>query len=306
MKRFLKQILLFLLPVFAVLCVMEYFLKSIPSTYQLKAKYLHEDIHRIQILCLGNSSGAYAFDPEAFSGFAFNAAQVSQSLDMDYAILEKNIGQMDSLRYIVLTMSYPTLFFNLEHSLEEWRLPYYNYYGIKTNEEISKKPLLIQNAMRDNIRRIKGYYVDEDDPARRMTRRGLIALDPSENVDALRVKSIEVADRHTVKKMNVPLVEENIGYVMKMIDIARQRNVKVVMVTFPFHEFYKSRLYDKQLAVIKETVNILADGNDVFYFDMNDLGVYDMEDFYDGNHLSYIGARKVSLQLDSIIKTLPR
>jgi len=305
MKRFVIRVILFLLPVFALLGVMEYLLRNIPSTYRMKAEYLNEDIKRIQILCLGNSSGAYGYDPEAFSLYTFNAAQVSQSLDMDYAILEKNIGQMDSLHYLILTMSYPTLFFDLKQSLEQWRLPYYNYYGIETGVQMSKKPLLIQDALADNIRRIKGYYIDKNDPARRMTRQGLIALDPASNQGELRVKAIEVADRHTVRKLNMPLIEANIGYIMKMIDLAHNRNAKVIIVTLPFHEYYKSHLYDKQLGVIKEAMNTFRNGKDVFCYDMNDIGQYDPDDFFDGNHLSYIGARKVSLQLDSVIKTLP-
>lgn len=237
---------------------------------------------------------------------AINAAQVSQSLDMDYAILEENIEKMDSLHYIVLAVSYPTLFFTLEHSLERWRLPYYRYYGIDTGFERSDKPILFQDAMRNNIKRIKDYYITKDDPARRMTRQGLIALDSIQSGDALMVKAIEVSDRHTVRHLNRPLLEKNIGYLMKIVDLAQNKKIKVVMVTLPFHTYYRERLYKKQVDIIDAVMTDLSDSTNVFYYDMNDLGAYDrLKYFYDGNHLSSIGARRVSLQLDSIIRSLP-
>ena len=306
MKRFIIYTLLFLAPVIIVLLTLEYMLKSIPSTYQLKAEYLHKDLDKIKVLCLGNSSGAYGFDPEYFSDYTFNAAQVSQSLDMDCAILEKNIDQLDSLEYVILAVSYPSLFFKLDMSVEKWRLPYYRYYGIDTGYEESKKPLLFKDAMGNNIRRIKQYYIDKDDPARKMTSQGIITLDPSNNRTTLQVKAREVAIRHTVRKLDMPLMEENAGYIVKMINLAFRKKAKVILVTLPFHEDYKNQMYEPQWNLVKDALTKLGESDEnVYYYDMNEYSSgYQLEDFYDGNHLSYIGARKASLQLNTIIQKI--
>ncbi len=307
MKRFITYTLLFLAPVVLVLSVMEYMLREIPSTYRLKAEYLHQDEQRVKILCLGNSSGAYGFDPQYFSKYTFNAAQVSQSLDMDCAIVEKEIDRLDSLEYILLAVSYPSLFFKLETSVEKWRLPYYRYYGIDTGYSESRKPLIFQDAMGNNVRRIKQYYINKDDPAYKMTRQGMIELEPATNLTALQVKAKEVAIRHTVRSLNMPLVRENAGYIIKIVEMARQKNARVILVTLPFHEDYRKYTYDKQMNILRGLMNDLSKNEGVYYYDMNEYSSgYTTEDFFDGNHLSRYGAKKVSLQLDSIIKSLDR
>ena len=65
----------------------------------------------IKALFLGSSHTYYGINPEYFSRNSFNMSQMSQSLDLDYKILEKFEGRLSNIEYIILPISYFSLFY---------------------------------------------------------------------------------------------------------------------------------------------------------------------------------------------------
>ena len=101
---------------------MEALLRNIPNDYQKKRAYLETNAHEIETLILGNSHSLAGLDPSYFDTKTFNAAHVSQSLNYDLAILNKYVDRPDSLKTIILSISYFSLYETLESSLETWVL----------------------------------------------------------------------------------------------------------------------------------------------------------------------------------------
>ncbi len=95
MRRFLKNVLLYSLPLLAVFVVAEIYLRTIDTAYTEKEKKLYASDP--EILILGNSHAAYGIDPNRFSMRAFNAANVAQSLYFDKRIALKHLGQLPHL-----------------------------------------------------------------------------------------------------------------------------------------------------------------------------------------------------------------
>ena len=109
MKRFIVKTLLFLLPLFILLILVEFGIRSIPNDYSYKNNWLEEHANEVKVLTFGSSHGYYGINPHAFSELTFNAAHVSQNLNYDKFIFSKFIDKADSLRCVVLPVSYFSL-----------------------------------------------------------------------------------------------------------------------------------------------------------------------------------------------------
>ena len=81
MKRLLRKLLWFFVPVATFLIVAETYLRSIPTTYSEKARGLASSDP--EILILGNSHAAYGVNPVLLPRDAYNAANVYQSIYFD-------------------------------------------------------------------------------------------------------------------------------------------------------------------------------------------------------------------------------
>src|SRR5438128_2689811 len=110
MKRYLKSLLLFLLPLVVVAISMEVLLRNIPNDYRYKKIFLDNNARSLEVLVLGNSHSFFDIDPRYIKQKCFNAAYYSQSLDYDLALLKKYDNQWDSLKYIVIPVDYFLLF----------------------------------------------------------------------------------------------------------------------------------------------------------------------------------------------------
>ncbi|MEE0860696.1 MAG: hypothetical protein UIC49_04470 [Paludibacteraceae bacterium] len=108
MRKFLRHIGLFLLPIVLVAMILEYIGENIPNSYTYKHQYMEQHAAHIQTLILGSS---YAYDGLAPSEMpaAFNLSNSSQTLEDDYRLLARYIPQMDSLQTVILGVGHGTL-----------------------------------------------------------------------------------------------------------------------------------------------------------------------------------------------------
>ena len=88
MKKFISKTIFFLLPIFVLAVIMEVALRAIPNDYKQKRSDMDSRSDEIEILVLGSSHSLYGINPKYFSQNTYNVAYVSQSLDLDYKILE--------------------------------------------------------------------------------------------------------------------------------------------------------------------------------------------------------------------------
>ena len=114
MKLFLKSSVLFLLPIVVFLFAAESMLRFSPNDYNYKSNYMAAHSSEIECLVLGNSHSAWGIDPSFFSFKTFNLAFAGQPLIFDALLLEKYINQMDSLKYVILSVSYCVPYVDLE------------------------------------------------------------------------------------------------------------------------------------------------------------------------------------------------
>lgn len=301
MKKFLLRILLISVPLVLALLVSEYSLRRVPNDYAYKNAWLEENAGDLKILVMGSSHGLYGINPAYFSAKAFNAAHSGQSLKYDRFIFGKFIDRMDSLKVLVLPVSYFSLHSaGIEAGAEPWRVKYYSiYYGCDYYPFEPKYNLEIYNIQ--PVELLKSFF----GKASRITCSDLgfgTIHSKSCRKDDWNVKSgPEAARRHT-KKADKDVVDKNVFYLDDMIQTCRKRNIQVLLLTTPVHGSYYDNLDKAQLGFVKEKCeDFQRDNGNVRYLDLMLDTAYTDGDFYDGDHLNEFGAAKLTRFLDAYI-----
>ena len=104
---------------------MDLYLGNMNSLYKEKAEGLKKDAHEIEILILGNSHATYGVNPDYFTDYAFNIANVGQSIFFDKALTLQNIGVLEELKYVLISLDYHSLYFSSQRGERN----IWSYYG---------------------------------------------------------------------------------------------------------------------------------------------------------------------------------
>ncbi|SHF96881.1 hypothetical protein [Dysgonomonas macrotermitis] len=305
MKRFCLYTLLFITPFIVCLIGMEYLLRKIPNMHQYKAQDINGKIAHTQILILGNSHIDNAIDPTYLHEPAYNLAQGAQTLDIDYALLNKYSGQIDSLKYIIAGISYHSLWFKLtEIPSYKWMAKYNNiYFDINIEKNPLKRFLLLDEPMLKNISIINEYY-SGNKVIKYQFINGFMPAVPISDPSLLEKQGESAAKNYTVTDFT-HLYNENVSYINSIIAIARKKKAKVIFITVPCYKSYLDFLNLEQLSVMQKTMEDIQNDNDVFYFNfLQEARLLDDTDFSNGDHLSKNGAQKITEKLDSIIRNI--
>lgn len=299
MKRFTTKILLFSSLSLLFFGAIEYLLRQIPNDYNYKANYYENQAHSIKIWNLGSSHAYYGIDPTYFSCTAFNGAHVSQSIKFDCFIFNMYISQMDSLKTLILPISYFTLFSNLETGIEKWRVVNYTAYGIYLpNIRTSLKMLSDSKPINKAIKSFLGWQND-----RYCTDLGFGTQYSFEERNRDLSSSADAAvKRHTKKEINSDILEQNKAYLQEICKICKKKNIQVIILTTPTHQSYYNNLNDNQLNITATTCSDIANQYDnVVYLNWLEDKRFNEEDFFDADHLNDRGAIKLTKLLDEYI-----
>lgn len=307
MKRFILKTLLLLLPIAALAISMEYLLQHIPNDYVYKKNYLDKHAKDIEILILGASDVYYGIDPVYFSHITFNAAHVSQSLDMNYAIFKKYQNDFNNLKFIVLTVPSFALWSKLEDATDSWRMKNYAlYYGIDTKSWEDHSELLM-NTLRNNFRRLSNSYIKKENDIY-CTELGWGTAYRSRDAVDLEENGKTTASNHTVDihlEENMKVFAENMQILNSFAEFCNQKNAKLIILTTPTYHTYWENLKKEQLDKMVETLdNFVMKHNNCYYLNWIANPDFVKEDFHDANHLDETGAKKLSLKLVNWIDSL--
>ncbi len=278
---------------------MEILLRNIPNDYQRKKHYLDKHSHQIETLILGNSHSLYGLNPDYFSTKTFNASHITQTLYYDFEILKKYQEKLTNLKTVVLSISYFTLFSKLEVDPEYWRVKnYVIYYGLNSSKPLTDHFEVLGNRFDVNISRLIDFYI-KGNPAILTTTSGWGTNYNSINAQDLIQTGSSAAKRHTKDDLYSDqcqeIFSENVGILNAIIRWANENDVTVLLFTPPAFESYRKRLNSEQLTTtIETTTEICSQYDNCIYRNFLDDPSFVPEDFYDADHMSEIGAEKLS------------
>ena len=305
MKRFIIKIVLLSIPILLLLIILELGLRMIPSDYKLQKKYLDAHSSEIETLILGSSQTFCGINPKYFVSKTYNAGYLVQTLDLDFLIINKYKDHFKSLKTIVLPISYFSLFSNLSFTHESWRIKKYLIYkDLSFHEKLFSFELSNQD-LKISLKRLGEYYLYKENPLYSdslgwgTTFKSELAKDLLETG-----KSTALLHRFDLNREDVQIAtKENEMLLKQFMDWSVKKNIKIILITPPAYETYRNNLDTGQLSLTIETAKAIASRyNNCEYYNLIDDLKFTADDFYDANHLSEVGAKKLSNLISSIIE----
>ncbi len=299
MKRLIRNQIIFLLPLIICGIVVEISLRHIPNEYAFKEEYLNKNSDHVEVLFLGSSYAYFGVNPVYVKEKSFNTAHVSQTVDLDLAILEKYRNKWGSLKYIVLPIAYNTLYEQLKNTVESWRITNYTlYYGIPSFD-IQNHSEVLSNKLNINLMKLYSYYWKEQNRIR-CNRLGWGIDYNSRKQLNLEETGKESAKRNTIKDDQT--FEKNKEVLGGIIGFARKNHIRILFYTPPAYKAFVACLDKHQLEQTFKTAETLEIDNDnVSYVNLLNDTSFHAKDFYDADHLNEIGAKKLTIKIENLI-----
>lgn len=292
MKRFLRDIALFVLPLLIIAVVMEFVAESIPNSYTYKREYMEQQGAEIRTLILGSSNAYDGLNPSVLPQ-AFNLANSSQTLEDDYRLLAKYIDSMDSLQTVIVGLGYHSL----GATTEDNRRTYYTIYmDLYPRWPISKYSFEVCNPEM-LVKKIIKYAVSRD-----VTRCDSLGQRVGHTKEAAQsgaewwnkdVDALVNNDRLDIGNRTLE-IEENTQYLKEIVDLCNAHNVRPVIVQMPVMEEYKRMLPEEQVALMDDVLHSLD--SCAIYIDASDWEIPD-DGWYNATHLTKEASEEFTRQL---------
>lgn len=298
MKRFWKKILLFVLPIIVLFGIGEWTLRNAPNSYEYKSNYMNGHTGEIKILILGSSHGLFNIDPKYLKDKAFNLANVSQTINYDYLLFNKFAPKMDSLKYIILPVSYFSLREDLDDSAEDWRTAYYTtFYHILPQKIDFKNFVLFSTLNYETIERIINSLLDNNDKPTL----NIYGFDTSYIISKRNI-NWQYTGKIVVKRNTLSISKNNLknkNYIREMAETCNKNNISLILLTTPTWKTYRKYIDKKQMDEVRNYCELLSqEYTNVTYLNLFNDARFKNNDFFDTDHLSTKGAKKLTQILD--------
>lgn len=300
MKRFLMITFSIGFVVILILACIECTIRHIPNEYSFKYDFLEKNVKDIKVLFVGSSVGRSGFNPSYISAPAFNAANVSQDIETDCAIVDKYIGRSDSLKTVVFALLPGSFASRMGDGIENWRLRKYHIYMDLDVEDPPLSERLEISSLNKTLTQIMKYY------------RGGVTVECDER--GMGLDTIVVNEENKLSQAIFISELHNDGYnpsnysitvprVERTIENCQKRGVDVFMIMLPAYYTYSSRISSKMLSECDSIATMLEQRySNVTYKNMFVDSTFTTEDFRNSNHLSQRGAVKLTKKIDQLLK----
>ena len=300
MRKFLRKVALFALLVALLLGVGELIVRSLETPYRYKAERLRADGERVSTLVLGSSHMYYGVEPSLLGDSAFNLANISQTPEYDLALLREFRPYMKNLRRVILPISYFTF---RDPTMEEFDrglcVQYKVGMGLPLHSDFSVYNLAL---------------TDFDSYAGRL--RNLIAPQELNLCDSLGFGlgfdlahrgpnwKERAADRAKALTQERPGRADEVERVLEeTVDYCREQGLEVVFVTTPVWSGFRAEMDAGQYREMREKIAALQTNTGVRYLDFFASDLFTDDDFHDVDHLSDLGAAKLTRLLRASLLT---
>ena len=297
MNTFLKKVLLLSALLFITALFCEFLTRRVPNPYKWKETWMEKNASKLEVMILGSSHAFYGVNPAFLKRPSFNLAYVSQGLEYDDYLLNRYLPKTTNLRFVFLSISSFSLFENLEEHPEWFRIINYQLYmGARKYGHFSKYNYEMSHFW-GATEKIKTYYLKRENT--------VICSDLGYGTDyTLKNKNKRNWDNgeERVKECNYTdwkNLSKNTRYLEHMAEVCEQQDVQLVLFTAPARPSYYNSLYKKQMDRSYQVIHsIMSEHKNVMYQNYLKDSLFVADDFYDQDHLSDVGAEKLTRMLN--------
>ena len=296
MKRFLRDILLFLLPMVLYALLSAYLLPRMlgqvlgPGTQeQVDRQFTQLERQEPELLVLGNSRMYVGVDPDELAWPAFNFAHDNDAYDQAYYKLKHALEQGGRIRYVVLG----TDVFQFSFVSDKRDHAYADHLGreyLHRNGPASRLWLKTRRHLANmDPRRLRMLW--SHDPPQRLKENGQL------------VKQGQARETDRVVR-DVARLQTQVTYFERILDLCRTHDIRVAIVMPPVRRNEMDNYSTEAVAAFDAFIlGYVAPGR-VDYLCYRDSPAFSLADYVDITHLSAAGARKFSRMLNEDLKSI--
>lgn len=308
-----RKLALIIFPVIILIIIFEVKARELENGFTLKKSLLEKNAGNINVLVLGSSHGYYSINPDFLNHESFNLAYFSQDLYYDFKLFEKYKSKLKNLKCIILSLSYFSLWYDLNDTPEKWRKNFYkNYFNID-----AKLPLSFDEMIDIKTYSFAFFYRFEKTLlgslnsslfsfGAKMNSLGWNTDTSNYSIDSndLSVKKGINRIEFTNTLIDEKNYEDNIKIIDCFVKYACEKNIKLIFVTTPVSYPYILYMNKKYYFVFQKKICEYVDDKNIFYLNYFDDKRFIMKDFYDYDHLNGKSAVRFSSILKDTIETL--
>lgn len=312
MKYFLKNCLLFGLCMLTAGFAIELYLLGVSNEYAYKRKYVESCGEKIKILTLGHSHAANGIDPRCLGDSAFNMATSGRNVYYDAVLLKRYAPRLNNLACVIWPLGY-----NFQY--ESYRFPLPQPANSKRSVHFSSYRCMFEKYMDIPYDRQLPYLYWSElinsnfNYGQRIFTKDFETL---HQCDSLGQERLTVAQKSLYWQMDVlpekidynhpnakKAFHQNLSYMRQIAETCRDRQVRLLVVTFPCYSTYTERVTPRGMREMYACVDSMkAVYPELEYYNyMADPRFVD-DDFYNASHLTDQGAEKITGILRRIIE----
>ncbi len=293
MRLFIKKIILFFIVIGSTLCVLELLVRSMnrDTYYSIKNDFMMKNAQVIETLILGTSHTYSGIKPDIFNTATYNLAIPAQGLKLDYELLNGYIDKMPNVKNLIIDISYFSFrTYNFANKNTESFYINYNLYmdpkidcDFKYNFAISDFGF-IKNRLKD----FRTYYTEGSKCDSLGWSAGSITTRP----DSWSETANGTIMLQTYQKSDA--IQKNIEYLTNIIELCKDRSIRLIAVTTPVWNTYYNLLDKEQYMESQNIMYEMQEKYAIEYYNLINDSRFVSDDFYDSDHLSNVGAEKFS------------
>ncbi len=303
MKKFYKNLLIFLIPVFVVWGITEVFYRTAENNFTFKNQRIISEYNQIETLVFGDSHAFFGINPEYFTSNTFNIANVSQSLYFDELLLKKHIDSLPNLKNVILNISYFTLSAVDNSSEDRWRRYFY-----QQQMNLNIPSISVFDPSQYSLALVRRFDKSVDLFGEYLQNGTIVSC--YENGFGMQDETNIVPDKEKIavmiaKKHEDHLLDFDVNKIrlQRIIDLCNKNGVAVYLIEMPVYKTYYSLLDTAKKEKINATLTNLEEQNKgVHFFDFSQEESFIDSDFRDADHLTNEGAEKFSKILNAILQ----
>lgn len=308
MKQFIKYIILFSSVIVVLGGIMEYMLRRPNNMYKFKKELIETKAQQIKTMIIGSSVVNHGLAPQYMAPGTYNLAVSGEWMRFNQILLERYIGQLTGLKYIIWGQCYHGLWMDDTADFSEKSVVNHKLYmNIQAANDWGHNSELI-SLRAIAFRKWSKYYLKHQETME-CDSLGLDYHFDSNRINPAWIKDIPglvFKQTNYMKNDRTNLYQQNLNRIREVAILCQKKGVHLFLVIPPVYKDFKKLANLKQLEMIeigfRSITNEFAHVHFLNYFADER---FNQKDFYDGNHLnSDVGAVKFAKILSQDLEAL--
>ncbi len=306
MNKFIIKTIFFFLPIIFLAGAIEN--RITKNSFYAKSNLLNNNSNNIEVMFLGSSHSWRAINPKYFDFSTAPLAHGGSAFNIDYLLFKKYYEKLPKLKVLLIELSYHTLEESRDENWTKNHL-FYHYYGI--NNYNGHPPIKDLSLITAYPKQYLKYCFGEGKSVEwgPYNDFGFIELPDSSGTfasysfDTVQINTTSI-DRikYRHRSIDTLLFTQNKNKLIDIINICRQKKIKVVLISPPKYITYNQNMVEEKLERRNKLIRELTTSKNVEFWNYEYTFQNQVRMFGNDDHLNPYGAKIFTRIINTRIK----